>query len=146
MSILNRRFLTGAICTLAVIGLALPVAAQSKDEKKRQKELQEALQREARPVLMLVDSLQRQQGPGDAQAFTVNPKEDDPAKAMTVVAPAVDPKGIGWRTDMMKAADGKVYVPYTITFPAATMPSGPISRVRARGPQGRPATHRRGQG
>lgn len=124
----DRQILTGFVCALVVTSLALPVNAQSKDDKKRQKELQEALQREARPVLIVTDQLQRQQVPGDAQVFVVNPKENDPAKAVAPSPAAVDAKAITFRHDMMKAADGKVYVPYTLEFPADAMtPPGPVS-------------------
>lgn len=123
----DRQVLTGAVCALVVASLALPVSAQSKDEKKRQKELQEALQREARPVLVVTDQVQRQQGPGDAQLFVMNPKENDPAKAVTASPGGLDAKAVAFRHDMMKAADGKVYVPYTLEFPADAMASGPVS-------------------
>ena len=56
------------------------------------------------------------------EVFTVKPGENDPAKAITPAAPAVDPKAFLWRYDMMKAADGKVYVPYTLTVPAEALP------------------------
>ncbi len=121
----KRQVLTGLVCALAVAGLAWPVDAQSKDEKKRQKELQEALQREARPVLIVTDQQQRAQGAGDAQVFIVNPKENDLTKAVTPGA-AVDAKAVTFRHDMMKAADGKVYVPYTVEFPASAFTS-PVS-------------------
>ena len=121
------RLVPAVLAIAAVLGTTLPAAAQSKDEKKRQKEMQEALQREARPVVLLVTELQKKQGPGDAQAFVVNPKEEDLAKAITPGTPAVDAKAIALRYDMMKAADGKVYVPYTLSFPAELVPGGPVS-------------------
>jgi hypothetical protein len=129
--IANRTWalLAGAVSLAVSMAVATPADAQKvdKNEQKRQKELQEAMQREARPVLLVVNEWQKQGG-GDAQAVMVDPKENDPAKAMSPATPAVDPKSLTFRHDMMKAADGKVYVPYTLTIPSeAVGATGPVS-------------------
>jgi hypothetical protein len=125
MTISYRHYLTG-MGLLAMLGLALPVSAQDKDDKK-QREQQEALQREAQPVVLAVNDLHKQPGAKTVQSFVVNPKERDLAKALGAATPSLDPASVGWQVDMMKAADGKVYVPYTVTVPADTLPSGPVS-------------------
>jgi hypothetical protein len=139
----NWRLRLGAIALALSCAVVAPAAAQKvdKNEQKRQKEMQEAMQREARPVVLVVNEWQKQGG-GDAQALMVNPKETDPTKAAVAATPAVDAKSFTWRYDLMKAADGKVYVPYTMTVPAEAIGGGgPVSvylRVVQKGSQ--PAT------
>lgn len=134
--------LAGATSLALSLAVATPAGAQNKvdkNEQKRQKEMQEAMQREARPVVLVVNEWQKAGGAGDAQALMVNPKENDPTKAAVAATPAVDPKAFAFRYDMMKAADGKVYVPYALTVPTeATAATGPISvymRVAPKGSQ-----------
>jgi hypothetical protein len=134
-----KRSLKVTACMVAVLPfLTPPVLAQSRDEKRRQKEMQEAMQREARPVLTLINELQKTPDAWEPSASVVNPKENDPAKAITPATPAVTAANFGFRYDMMKAQDNKVYVPYTMTFPADALPSGPVSIYLRIAPKGAP--------
>jgi hypothetical protein len=122
-----NRVVVAGVCVAAGLALVSPATAQSRDERRRQREMQEQMQREARPVLIVVDHLQADPAGAEAQAFVVNPKESDPVKAMKPGDVPLDTSKLAWRCDFMKAADGKVYVPYTLTVPADALPSGPVS-------------------
>jgi hypothetical protein len=125
----SAAFVAGILAVAVAAASAGTVLAQgkSKEEQKREKELQEAMQREARPVVMAVNAFHLKQGSGDAQAVMVNPRENDLGKAITPATPAVEASGLRWRYDTMKAADGKVYVPFTLDLPANAVPQGPVS-------------------
>lgn len=121
-----------AVVSMVVVGVFSQAALaqkqpSKKDEEKRLKEVREAVQREARPMLTVVSEWQKAQGSGEAQAFVVNPKETEPAKAVTPATPAIDPKTVSFRYDLMKATDGRVYVPYTLSLPADAFGGGPVS-------------------
>lgn len=120
-----------AVASVMVVGVftQAPLAQNRnpKDEQKRQKEMQEAIQREARPLLIVVNEWQKAQTAGEPQVLTVNPKEADPVKGITAGAPALDPKSVSFRYDLMKALDGKVYAPYTLAIPTEAVGSGPVS-------------------
>lgn len=132
----TKRVVGAGVCAAVGLAVVSSVAAQSRDERRRQREMQEQMQREARPVLIVIDQLQADPAGAEAQAFVVNPRENDPAKAMKPGEAPLDTSKLAWRCDFMKAADGKVYVPYTLTLPADALPSGPVSvylRVVAKG-------------
>jgi hypothetical protein len=136
MSVSARRSLAAGVGAALVLAVGLPLFAQqkepSKDEKKRQQQLQEALRREARPVAVAITYTQNAKAPTGASTYLVDPKQADQPdpEAIKAVSPAPDPATVpevGWRTDKMKAADGKVYVPYTLALPASSVPSGRIA-------------------
>jgi len=93
--------------------LALPAAAQSKDERKRQKELQEALQRSA-PVVVVVNQLQSQQVPETFRHSRSTPRERPGQSRGPQPRRQTRSGGLPIRHD--EGRRRQVYVPYTVAF------------------------------
>ena len=116
-----RAALQVAFVPLAVGVMAAPVLAQTKEEKKAA----EAKLQSERLVLRVVDAAMTGKAAPGGYSIKANAK-DEP-----VASPADDVQ-ITWRHDVFKAVQGKVFVPFTLTFaPGKTLPNPLAIYVRA---------------
>lgn len=110
-----------ALTVLAAVATTLPALAQSKEEKKAQ----EAQQQTTRTLVRAADALHAGRLAAGGYSIKANGK-DDP------VASAADTIKLAWRHNAFKAVQGKIYMPFTVSFEAGkTLPSNVALYVRA---------------
>jgi len=98
-----------ALLSLAVAG-ATPLAAQTKDSK-QDKKLQEAQRVEIQGLMMAADQAMTQGVADGGTAFALTPD----GKKTPKIEAGTNPAAIGFRHDLLKAQQGKIYVPFTVT-------------------------------
>ena len=128
-----------AALTLALASATVPALAQRKDDKdKKPAEGLTAAQRsEAAPLARLADEVMKGAAPG---TYLVTPQKDASKEApASQPAPAEIP--LTWRADFLKAQQGLVFVPFTVTVePGKMSPSvAGYLRVAPKGSTGLPA-------
>jgi hypothetical protein len=117
----NRAARHLALGLLLALGSALPVVAQSKEEKKAM----EAQQQSARTLFRVVDGLHAAKLAAGGYTIKAGGKDD-------AVASAADALELAWRHDAFKAVQGKIYVPFTISYEAnKSLPNNITMLVRA---------------
>jgi hypothetical protein len=128
----NWRLVTGLTCVAACVAMASPLGAQSREERERN----EAMVREAGPLIEAVNVLQSEGAPA-TRTFMVDPRELNRGNVENAIKPAsgAPEVQVAWRRDFMRGPSQGVYVPYTLEIPADAFP-GPVSvyvRVVANG-------------
>lgn len=109
-----------AFTLLAAAVTTLPALAQTKEEKKAQEAQQQAL----RALIKAGDALHAGKIAPGGYSIKANGK-DDPTPS---TAPAVD---MAWRHHAFKAVQGKVYMPFTVSFEAGKgLPANVMLYVR----------------
>lgn len=119
-----------ALLSLAVAG-ASPLAAQSKDSK-QDKKLQEAQRLEIQGLMLATDQAMTQ-GAGEAgAAFALTPD----GKKTPKLEPATDPAATTFRHDLLKAQQGKIYVPFTVTIEPGKLGTNSVAMYVRVAPKG----------
>lgn len=109
-----------ALTVLAASVTTLPALAQTKEEKKAQ----EAQQQSLRMLIRAGDALHAGKLASGGYSIKANGK-DDPTPA---AAPAAD---LAWRHHAFKAVQGKVYMPFTVSYESGkNLPAGVVLYVR----------------
>lgn len=109
-----------AVTLLAALVTSLPAVAQTKEEKKAQ----EAQQQSVRTLIRAADALHSGKLAAGGYAIKANGK-DDP------VASPADTVALSWRQTAFKAVQGKIYMPFTVSFEAGkTLPTNLALYVR----------------
>lgn len=99
-----------ALTAIASVAVTLPVLAQSKEEKKAQ----EAQQQVTRTLVRAADALQAGRlGDGGGYTIKANGKDDPTASPADAVQ-------VSWRHTAFKAVEGRIYMPFTISFDGGT--------------------------
>jgi len=117
-----------------VVGLAVLLSAtwssallaQSKDEKK----LKDNQRKAALVLVRAVDSAMAAKTPAGQSFWMAKPDGKEAPVAAT------DTIKMSWHNDMMRAGDGKSYLPFTVFVEPGKLPSGPVAvmlRVASRG-------------
>lgn len=115
-----------ALALLAALVTTLPVAAQTKEEKRAQ----EALQQSNRLLSRVADALHTGKLAPGGYAIKANGK-DDPV-------PSPDTVDLAWRHNAFKAVQGKLFVPFTLSYePNKALPASVTVYVRVV-PRGEP--------
>jgi hypothetical protein len=125
MSFRIRAAARVALIAAVACAIAAPALAQSKEEKKAL----EARQQSDRLLVRVVDASQAGTLPAGGYAIKANGK-DEPVPS---VADALD---ITWRHDQFKAVQGKIFVPFTISYEGGKSLPGNVviyARVAKRG-------------
>ena len=120
------RHLVVILAPIVALALSAPVVAQSKDDKK----LRENQQKAAQSLMRVVDhAMASGIAPGTAM-FTVSPSGKD--------APVAGPAGprVVWRNDVLRAGDGKAYMPYTVIVEPGKLPTGTMAVMLRAAPKG----------
>jgi hypothetical protein len=109
-----------ALTLIAAAVTTLPALAQTKEEKKAQEAQQQAL----RTLIRAGDALHSGKLAGGGYTIKANAK-DDPAPA---AGESVD---LAWRHNAFKAVQGKVYMPFTVSYPSGkNLPASIVLYVR----------------
>jgi hypothetical protein len=130
-----------AALTLLIAGLSVvALPAQKKDDKKGQDGALSAAQRqELTPVVTLVDEVMKGTTPAGTY-LVAGAAAKEPAPPQAQAAPADVP--LSWKNDFLKAQNGLIYVPFTVTVEPGKLASPSVVaylRVAARGTTAPPA-------
>jgi hypothetical protein len=116
MSFSLRAAVRVALVPLAVGALALPALAQTKEEKKAA----EAKLQSEKLVLRVVDTVMAGKLAPGGYSIKASGK-DDP------IASPADDLQVTWRHDVFKAVQGKVFLPFTLTFDGSKALPNPLA-------------------
>lgn len=121
MALTPRVARRAALALFAAALTTLPASAQTKEEKKAQ----EAQQQTNRTLVRAADALHAGKFAGGVFTIKANGK-DDP------IASAAESLDLAWRHHAFKAVQGKVYMPFTVSFEGnKALPAGVALYVRA---------------
>jgi hypothetical protein len=127
MTVLPSRRLAAGLAFAVCAAVAVPALAQGKEDKK----LKDAQRKAGQVLAQVVDHAMATKVPvGSATFIVAKPGEKD--------APAAQPEAIKleWHHDAMRANDGKVYMPFTVTLEPGKVPAGPLAMTLRAVPRG----------
>lgn len=120
------RHLVVILVPVMAFATSAPALAQGKDDKK----LRENQQKAAQFLAKVVDhAMASGMAPGTAM-FTMSPSGKE-----APVAGADAPK-VAWRNDLLRAGDGKAYMPFTVLVEPGKLPAGTMAVMLRAAPRG----------
>ena len=109
------------LAALLLGGLGAPVVAQEAKPQAATK-LSDQEKKELQSLRLLLDSAITTQMPEGATLVTV-----DPSKKTDAVQKAPDAVSLKWFNDVLRAGDGKAYIPFMVLFDEAAMPAKQVA-------------------
>jgi hypothetical protein len=132
MVVSSRRFsVTAAVAVALSVGLSSTALAQNRKQSREERKLQEAQQQQVQSLVRVVDhAMTEQVAEGSAMFAVTLDKEGAP------VEPDAERIQFSWRNDVLKASDGKIYVPFMVGIESGQLPSSSVATYIRVAPQG----------
>jgi hypothetical protein len=140
MRVIPARAGLWGLAVLLGLGFGTTAQAQKKDERK----LKEAERLVVQALVKAADHAMATQAETGSSAWLV-----DASKKEGGITSAPDAVPVTWRFDMLKAQEGKIYVPFMVSFPAGALPAPNAAlyvRLARRGTTAAPAIEKKGDG
>jgi hypothetical protein len=108
---------TAAVAVALAVGLSSAAAAQNRNQSREERKLQEAQRQQVQSLVRVVDHAMTEQVAEGTALFGVSlDKEGAP------VEPQPGQVRVAWHNDVLKASEGKIYVPFVLA-----LESGPLA-------------------
>ena len=141
LSIPTRTSVVLAALVVAFASLSGPALAQRKDDKDKKpaEGLTAAQRQEAAPLARLADEVMKGAAPGTYLVTAKDPASKDAKDAAS--QPAPENIALTWRQDFLKAQQGLIFVPFTVSLEPGKMTSSVAAylRIAPKGSTGLPA-------